>query len=242
MIPFDLVADTSLPLRCCASSKPWRTRRSVPRLVKIDCWVASSSGSPRYMRPPTSEYSPSTFSRKTTMSISSSLASGTLHAGHAADRPQREVLVEGAANRDQQAPQRDVVRHTWRAHRAEEDRVVAAERLQPVLGHHRAGLEVPVAAPGKLVPLEPEAVQLARALEHALGGRDDLVADPVARDRHDAVDRVAHLSKCSSRGARLSITASAGTSPSPRSRARSCQSTSIPAACAPSTSYGAPAT
>ena len=76
MIPFDFVADTRRPSRSSARRKAWRAIRSIPCRVKIACWEASSLGRPRYIRPPTSEYSPSTFSRTTTMSISASPASG----------------------------------------------------------------------------------------------------------------------------------------------------------------------
>ena len=44
------------------------------------------------------------------------------HARHQLARPQIHILVEAAADRDQQAPQRDVVRHVGPADRAEQDR------------------------------------------------------------------------------------------------------------------------
>jgi hypothetical protein len=44
--------------------------RSQPLRVKMDCWIAISSGLPRKRRPPISEYSPSLFSRTTSMSMS----------------------------------------------------------------------------------------------------------------------------------------------------------------------------
>ena len=62
-----------------------------------------------------------------------------------------------AADRDQQAPERDVVGHAGIADRAEEDRVVAADLLEPVLRHHAAGARVVLAAPVELVPFELEA-------------------------------------------------------------------------------------
>ena len=109
-------------------------------------------------------------------------------ARHVPDRAQRQVLVEGAADRDQQSPQRDVVGHPWRPNGTKEDRVVAAEPIQAVGGHHLAGLQVVVAAPGQLVPLEAKAVEAPCLLEHALGRRDDLVTDAVARQNRDSVD------------------------------------------------------
>ena len=51
-------------------------------------------------------------------------------AGQQPHRAQVDVLLEGAADRDQQAPERDVVGHAGEADRAEEDRVVAADRCR----------------------------------------------------------------------------------------------------------------
>ena len=44
--------------------------RSQPRRVKTALWTPSSSGKPMYWKPPTLAYSPSVFSRITTMSMS----------------------------------------------------------------------------------------------------------------------------------------------------------------------------
>ncbi len=81
------------------------------------------------------EYSPSVFSRTTTKSMSPGLAVGQRapHAGHQPARPQVDVLVEAAAELEQAAPQRHVVGHDLGpADGAEEDRVEAAEQLEPV--------------------------------------------------------------------------------------------------------------
>ena len=59
------------------------------------------------------------------------------HARHQPHRTQVDVLIELAAEQDQRSPQRDVIRHLRRpADRAEEDRVVLADLLLPVLRHH----------------------------------------------------------------------------------------------------------
>ena len=51
-------------------SKATRMMRSTPRRVKIEISVATSSGRPRWVRPPWPEYSPSEFSRTITQSRS----------------------------------------------------------------------------------------------------------------------------------------------------------------------------
>ncbi len=47
MMPLDLVAETSRPRRCCASSIAYRATRSIPARVKTASWTAISSGRPR---------------------------------------------------------------------------------------------------------------------------------------------------------------------------------------------------
>ena len=69
------------------------------------------------------------------------------HARHQLARAQVHILVEAAADRDQQAPQRDVVRHVRPAHRAQQDRVRLRQALHAVGRHHRAGLLVGLARP-----------------------------------------------------------------------------------------------
>ncbi len=49
-----------------------------------------------------------------------------LDAGEQLDGTQIDVLVETAPDRDEEAPERDVIGHAWKAHRAQEDRVELA--------------------------------------------------------------------------------------------------------------------
>ena len=71
--------------------------------------------------------------------------------------------------------------------RAEEDRVVPFDLREPVVGHHRAGLRVALAAPVEMLPVEGEAVLARDRVEHAHPFGHDFFADPVARDRRDAI-------------------------------------------------------
>jgi len=105
------------------------------------------------------------------------------HAGQQPAGAQVHILVEAAADRDEQAPERDVVRHPRPADGAEEDRIVPADALFPVLRHHAAVLEVVVAGREvEPVELQREAVPLGDLLEDADALRHHLLADAVARD------------------------------------------------------------
>src|SRR6185437_12464473 len=108
-------------------------------------------------------------------------------AGHEAHRPQVHVQLELAPDRDEESPQRHVVRHAGKAHRAEEDRVVVADLREAVLGHHAPVLPVVLAAPGLLVPLEREAELARRRLEYALALGHHFPADAIPGDHRDAM-------------------------------------------------------
>ena len=187
-IPFDFVADVSRPLRCCASSKAWRTIRVTPTRVNTDSWTAISSGKPRLSRPPISLYSPSTFSRTTTRSSRSAPAHRTVDAGERPGRPHVGELAEGPPDRDQQPPQGHVVGHARPADRAEQDRVEAAERCRS----RRRASSRPVSTyrwhdQSKSSYSSDEVVRRRDGVEHRPRDRDHVGADPVARDDRDPV-------------------------------------------------------
>ena len=77
-------------------------------------------------------------------------------AGKDARRPDVGVLVEALADLQAQAPERDVVGDVRIAGRAEQDRVLAAQRLEAVGRHHLAVGAEPVAAPAEVLELEAE--------------------------------------------------------------------------------------
>ena len=105
------------------------------------------------------------------------------------DRPQVDILPEGPAQRDQEAPERDMVRHAGKAHRAQQDRVERAQHLDAVLRHHPAGLAVGLAAPVEMLPVEADVVAPAGGLQHPHGLGHDLLADAVAGDDRDPIVR-----------------------------------------------------
>ena len=147
--------------------------RSTPARVIIDTSVATSIGWPWWTRPPTPEYSPSEFSRTMTQfrSSGSQRFSGAVDAGQDARRPHVGVLVEALADLQAQAPQRDVVGDVRVAGRAEQDRVLVAQRVQAVVRHHHAVLAEVVAAPVEVLELEAEAAARLRPAPPALAGR-----------------------------------------------------------------------
>ena len=120
--------------------------------MKIETSVATSSGRPRCERPPWPAYSPSEFSRTITQSRSwgRHVAQRPVDAGQDARRAHIGVLVEALADREAQAPERDVVGHLGRADRAEIDGVEAVSCSTPSAGIMHAGPLVIVGAPVEL--------------------------------------------------------------------------------------------
>ena len=98
---------------------------------------------------------------------------------------QVDVLLEAAADRDQQAPQRDVVGHAGPADGAQIDGVVLGDLVEPVGRHHGAGLGEALARPVEMVPGVVDAEAGADRLQHADALGHHLVADAVAGDDGD---------------------------------------------------------
>src|ERR1700730_10317801 len=61
--------------------------------------------------------------------------------------PNIRVLTELAADRNQQAPERDVIWHPGMAHGAEKNGIEGTQLLEAIFGHHAAGLEICLTAP-----------------------------------------------------------------------------------------------
>src|SRR5262249_52410345 len=101
--------------------------------------------------------------------------------------PEVHILMKSAPDRNQEAPQRDVVRHSGESHRAEKDRLELSKPLEAVLGHHAPGFRVALAAPIERRPLDLEAEPPAGGVEDAHAFGHDLLADAVAGNRRNAV-------------------------------------------------------
>ena len=114
------------------------------------------------------------------------------HAGHQPHRPQIDVLVELAAELNERAPQRDVIGNFRRpADGAEEDRVMAADLVLPVLRHHALVLGVIiVGGEVEMIVAQLEAEFLGGGLENAHALRHHLLADAVARNDRDPIDAI----------------------------------------------------
>ena len=108
-----------------------------------------------------------------------------LHTLEHPDRAQVDVLPERPPDRDQQAPQRHVVRHARPADGAEQDRVEPAQRIDAVGGHHRALAFVALARPVEFGVVAVDPVARADGVQYRAGRRDHLAADPVAGDHGD---------------------------------------------------------
>ena len=111
------------------------------------------------------------------------------HPGHQTHWPQVHVLVKFAAKQQQRAPKRDMIGHGVRpTHSAEENRVVSADPIFPVVGHHLAMIGV-VGAAGEIevIELQADAEAIGRSLQDAQAFGNDFIADPVAGNHGDAM-------------------------------------------------------
>jgi hypothetical protein len=116
------------------------------------------------------------------------------HARHQPHRAQIHILIELAAELDQRAPERDVIRNLGRpADRAEVDGIVLADLILPIVRHHLAVLLVIV--PGReveMIEMKGHAVLLRRGLQNAQTFGHHFLADAVAGNDRDPVLFLAH--------------------------------------------------
>jgi hypothetical protein len=82
----------------------------------------------------------------------------TVDAGQDTGRAHIGVLIKTLANFETQPPERDVVRNMRVASGAEQNRVLVAQRVQTVLGHHLSIGLVPVAIPTEILEIELKVV------------------------------------------------------------------------------------
>ena len=182
------------------------------------------------------EYSPSVFSRtiEKSMSPGARPASGEVMPGIKRTGRKFDVLLKAPPDRDQQSPERNVIGNARKPDRAQKDRIVIADALEPVLGHHRAGRGEALAAPSERLPLEAQAASLCGRVDDADSLRHDFLADAVPGDHRDLVafhyqspirSSSTSPSKATVPGARIAATS--GT-PSKRIRAECRCATSMP--------------
>jgi hypothetical protein len=103
------------------------------------------------------------------------------------DRPQAHVLLETAADRNEQPPQRDVIRHAGVADRAEEDGVVVTELFEPVFRHHATRPPIRFAAPVKVIEAEVDSESPARGFQHTQSLGDYFLPDAIPGDHGNTI-------------------------------------------------------
>ena len=108
---------------------------------------------------------------------------------HKAHGPQVNIKVELTAHRNEQLPQRNMIRHTGKTAGAEKDRVVMANHRGTVCRHHATVLSAIFAAPRKLIPSERNIKLASRSFEDSEPFGNHLFANPVTRNHRDAVGR-----------------------------------------------------
>jgi len=92
------------------------------------------------------------------------------------------VLIEGAANRQEQAVQRNVVGNIGMSDSAEQDRIAGPKQIQRILGHHPTIGEVVCRSPVEILKLTGEIVLLPGPAQDSLGLRNHFLACAVTGD------------------------------------------------------------
>ena len=107
-------------------------------------------------------------------------------AGQDPGRPDIGVLVKALADREAQAPQRDVIGDIRGADRAKVDRVEFLQSGERIRRHHHAVFAVIRGTPVEGFDIELHVAQaLLQAFERLNAGGDDLGADPVGGNGRD---------------------------------------------------------
>ena len=158
-------------LRLTASSKAKRTMRSMPRRVKTEVWMATSSGC--MLVDEAADLRVLALGVLADHDEIDVAAFGPgerrLHAGIEVGGTHVGVLIEGAADGQQQAVERGVVGNFGMSDRAEQDGVAGLEQIDRAGRHHAAPAEVVVRAPVEILKGEGDVVLLrARFRERVL--------------------------------------------------------------------------
>ena len=112
-------------------------------------------------------------------------ASGELHAGIKVGGTHIGVLIEGAADGQEEAVQGGVIGDFGMADGAEEDGIAGLQQIDRAGRHHAAPAEVVFGAPVEILEREGDVMLLARLFQNAFCLRDDFGADTVAGDHRD---------------------------------------------------------
>src|ERR1051325_6935798 len=91
------------------------------------------------------------------------------------------------AQRDQEAPEGDMIRHAGITDGAEKYGIIGPQLIEPILRHHATGLGVGLAAPVESAPLKRETIAARRRFQRLDAFRYDLAPDTVAGDESDPI-------------------------------------------------------
>src|SRR5208283_1771595 len=97
------------------------------------------------------------------------------------------ILLKRSADRDQQSPQRNMIRNTGISHRTEVDRIETAQLVQAIFGHHPAGLEIGLATPVEVMPGEHYIVAAPSSFKNTKAFGYDLTSDSVALNDRNVI-------------------------------------------------------
>ena len=101
-------------------------------------------------------------------------------------RPHIRVLIESAADRQQQSVQSHVVGHVGMPDRAEQDRIGGPQAVESIRRHHPAVLEVVVCPPVLVRILKLHAEFMGNVIENSQGSGDYFATNTVARYYRDS--------------------------------------------------------
>ncbi len=113
---------------------------------------------------------------------------GSIDARQDAGRAHVRVLVEALTYLQTKTPQRDVVGNVRIASRAEQDRILVADGIESVCGHHHPVLAIVVAAPIEVFEFEREGLRGAgERFKDLRASRYDFLANAVTGNGCDAI-------------------------------------------------------
>jgi hypothetical protein len=184
MMPFDLVAEvTCFFFVVLAKSKANLRIRSTPLRVKMACWIHLVVGALEHAAADRAVLALGVLAHHPEIDLAR-LAVGQRrrHALEQAHGTQVHVLVEVATDRDQQAPERNVIGNARPTDGAEEDALESLELLHAVVRHHLAGLHQPIARPVEIGELELEVEAPRSGFQNLHALRQDFLTDSVSRN------------------------------------------------------------
>jgi len=109
------------------------------------------------------------------------------NAGQEPHRAQVHILIELAPDRDQQLPQRDMIRHTGKAHRTKEDRIMIAQLVDAIIRHHLTRRLERLARPIEWRLLDLKPMQRRHCIKNFQSFGHRLIANPVTGQHRNLV-------------------------------------------------------